>query len=121
MTERGVRAGAEDEADADFDRLPCWRHERCSASDPVGTELKDLAMKTSCTFELLDICGTSYAPFPLDAPKFMHRAQSTKLLSSLGSHDRCSAIPSHPQERPGCASTECIFACLSRSPTSAIA
>ena len=78
-------------------------------------------MKTRCSFELLDICGTSYAPFPLDAPKFMQRAQGTKLLSSLGSHDCCAAIPGHPLERPCCASTEWIFACLTRWPTSALA
>ncbi len=78
-------------------------------------------METSCSFELWDICGTSYAPFPSDAPKFKRRARSTKLLSSLGSHDRCSAIPGHPLERPGCGSTEWIFACLSRWPTSELA
>jgi hypothetical protein len=28
-------------------------------------EIKDLAMKTRYSFELWDLCGTSYAPFPL--------------------------------------------------------
>jgi hypothetical protein len=86
-----------------------------------GTHLKDLAMETSCSFEFWDICGTSYAPFPLDEPKFKRRADGTTLLSSFGSHDRCSAIPRQSVERPGCGSPERIFACLSGWPTSAVA
>jgi hypothetical protein len=78
-------------------------------------------METSCSFELRDICGTSYAPFPLDEPKCTRRARGTTLLSSLGSHDRCSVSPRHSVERPGCGSPEWIFACLSRWPTSALA
>jgi len=42
-------------------------------------------METSCPFELWDICGTSYAPFPLDEPKFKRRARGTTLLSWFGS------------------------------------
>ena len=31
-------------------------------------EIKHLAMKTRYSFELWDLFGTSYAPFPLDTP-----------------------------------------------------
>jgi hypothetical protein len=78
-------------------------------------------METSCSFELWDICGTSYAPFPLDEPKFKRRARGTTFLSSFGSYDRCSASPGHSVERPVCGSPEWLFACLSRWPTSAVA
>jgi len=57
-------------------------------------------METSCSFELWDICGTSYAPFPLDEPKFKGRAGVT-LLSSLGSHDRCQRVPDTLGRTPG--------------------
>jgi len=73
-------------------------------------------METSCSLELWDICGTSYAPFPLDEPKFKRRARGTTLLSWFGSYHRCSASPG-----PVCGSPEWIFACLSRWPTSAVA
>jgi hypothetical protein len=78
-------------------------------------------MENSCYFEMWDICGTSYAPFPLDMSKLTRRARGTTLLSWFGSHHRCSASPGHSVERPVCGSPEWIFACLSRSPTSAIA
>ena len=77
-------------------------------------------METSCSFELWDICGTSYAPFPLDEPKFKRRDRGTTFLSSFGSYNRCSASLGHSAERPG-GSPEWIFACLSRWPTSAVA
>ena len=78
-------------------------------------------METSCSFEIWDICGTSYAPFPLDEPAFKRRADGTALLSSLGSHDRCSASPHQSVDRTVFGSPEWMFACLSRWPTSAVA
>jgi hypothetical protein len=78
-------------------------------------------MEHPYAFDVYDICGTSYAPFPLDEPKFKRRTRGTKLLSSFGSHDRCSARPGHSVERPVCGSPEWLFACLSRWPTSAVA
>lgn len=65
------------------------------------TQPKDLAKETSGTFEGWDICGTSYAPFPLDEPKFRRRARGTTLSSWLDSRDRCSASPAESVERPG--------------------
>jgi hypothetical protein len=78
-------------------------------------------MEHPYAFDVYDICGTSYAPFPLHEPKFKRRAHGTTLLSSFGSRDRCSASPGHSVERPVCGSPEWIFACLSRWPTSAVA
>jgi len=78
-------------------------------------------METGGSFEQWDICGTSYAPFPLDEPKFKRRADGTTLLSSFDSHDRCSASPRQSVERPVFGSPEWMFACLSRWPTSAVA
>ena len=36
-------------------------------------------------FEMWDICGTSYAPFPLDSSTFMQRAPGTKRPSFMSS------------------------------------
>jgi hypothetical protein len=85
-----------------------------------GTQLKDLAMETSCSFEFWDICGTSYAWFPLDA-KFNRRAGGPTLSLPLRSRDSCSASSGHWAERPGCGSPKWTFACLSQWPTSAVA
>ena len=78
-------------------------------------------MKHTYCFEFWDICGTSYAPFPLVEPKFKRRARGTTFLSSFGSYDRCSASPGHSVEHPVCGSPESLFTCLSRWPTSAVA
>jgi hypothetical protein len=67
-------------------------------------------MGTCCSFEFWDICGTSYAPLPLDESKFKRRARGTTLLSSCRSHDRCSASPGQSLERHVFGSPEWIFA-----------
>src|SRR6476620_3329901 len=84
------------------------------------TQPKDLAIESSCAFDGWDICGTSYAPFPLDEPKFRQRARGSRLFLWWGSRDRRSASPAQSVERPGCGSPEWIFACLSRWPTSLV-
>ena len=74
---------------------------------------KTARRKTSYSFELWDLCGTSYGPFPFDAPRFMHLARNTRSsLSSSGSHNRCSAIAGHAQQRLRSASTECTVGLL---------
>ena len=51
---------------------------------------KTARRKTSYSLELWDLCGTSYGPFPFDAPLFMQSARKTSSsLSSSGAHIRC--------------------------------
>jgi len=64
-------------------------------------------MKISYSFELWDLCGTSYAPFPFDAPRFMHLARRSGACSSLASRNLCPSIAGDPQHRLRSASTEC--------------
>jgi hypothetical protein len=77
-------------------------------------------MEHTYCFALWDICGTSYAPFPLDAPQLMQRSRKTRWWSSLGINDRCSSILGGPQQPRAFASTDQVFACWSRWPTSAL-
>src|SRR6185436_16316066 len=71
---------AGDEADAELRqigrnaiRTMCNASNSCPSNGRsimnCGTHLKDLVIETGCSFEFWDICGTSYAPFPLDEPK----------------------------------------------------
>jgi hypothetical protein len=76
-------------------------------------------MEHPYAFDVYDICGTSYGPFPLDTPELMLRAGKTRWWSSFGS--RCYTIRGRPQHPLGFTSTEQILACFSRWPTSALA
>jgi len=66
-------------------------------------------MGPCCSFEFWAICGTSYAPLPLDEPKFKRRAWGAALLSSYRAQ-RCSASPGQSLERHVSDSLEWIFA-----------
>jgi hypothetical protein len=54
-------------------------------------------MKTRYSFEPWDLCGTSYAPFPLDAPRVIRKTKCSSLLSDC--HNVCPATVT--QAQPG--------------------
>jgi hypothetical protein len=54
-------------------------------------------MKTRYSFELWDLCGTSYAPFPLDAPRVIRKTKCSSSLSDC--HNVCPATVT--QAQPG--------------------
>ena len=82
-------------------------------------EIEDLAMKTRYSFELWDLCGTSYAPFPFDAPWLMRKTKCTSSL--LNSHNACPAPVTQAQRGLGSASIEQKVGLLEQCPTSALA
>ena len=82
-------------------------------------EIKDLAMKTRYSFELWDLCGTSYAPFPFDAPWLMRKTRCTSSL--LNSHNASPATVTQAQHGLRFAPIEQNVALLEQCPTSALA
>ena len=52
-------------------------------------------MKTRYSFELWDLCGTSYAPFPLDTPWLMRKIRCSSALSNC--HKACPATVTQAQ------------------------
>jgi hypothetical protein len=82
-------------------------------------EIKDLAMKTRYSFELWDLCGTSYAPFPLDTPWLMRKIRCSSALSNC--HKACPATVTQAQHDLRSASIEQKVGLLEQCPTSALA
>ena len=74
-------------------------------------------MKTIYSFELWDICGTSFAPFPFDAPRWTLKTRCTP--SSLNSYDVYPATV--PQAQYGLAPIEQKVGQPEQCPTSALA
>lgn len=61
-------------------------------------KINDLAMKTRYSFEFWDLCGTSYGPFPLDAPRLMRKTKSSSSLSDC--NNACAATVTQAQRSP---------------------
>jgi hypothetical protein len=82
------------------------------------TTINDLAVKTRYSFELWDLCGTSYAPFPFDAPWLMRKTKCISWL--LNSHNACPATVTQAQHGLRFASIEQKVGLLEQCPTSAL-